>query len=75
MKTLGSDKAEFRMWNEKFINAIAQVLGTPWRTYMRNLNRKLDQSRTVLTDSELSEIEGINEVKITCNGDEAFEGL
>ena len=25
MKTLGSDKAEFRMWNEKFINAIAQV--------------------------------------------------
>ena len=29
MRTLGSDKAEFRMWNEKFINAIAQVLGTP----------------------------------------------
>ena len=36
MKTLGSDKAEFKIWNEKFINAIAQVLGTPWRMYMRN---------------------------------------
>ena len=25
MKTLGSDKAEFRVWNDKFINATAQT--------------------------------------------------
>ena len=62
MKTLCSDKAEFRMWNERFTNAIAQVLGVPWRMYMRNLNRKLDQSRTVLTQDELNHIEGIQEI-------------
>jgi len=75
MKALSSDKAEFKMWNEKFINAIAQVLGTPWRVYMRNLNRQLDQSRTVLTDDELNQIEGITEIKETGNCDEASEGL
>ena len=69
MRTLGSDKAEFRMWNEKFINAIAQVLGTPWRVYMRNLNRQLDQSRTVLTEEELNRIEGITKIKETGNCD------
>ena len=69
MKTLGSDKAEFRMWNERFINAIAQVLGVPWRMYMRNLNRKLDQSRTVLTQEELNQIEGIKEIDETGNCD------
>ena len=72
MRTLGSDKAEFRMWNEKFINAIAQVLGTPWRVYIRNLNRKLDQIRTVLTDDELVQIEGAQEIKETGNCDEGI---
>ena len=52
MKTLGSDKAEFKLWNDKFINAIAQTLGTPWRKYMRNLNRQLDTDRKVLTEGE-----------------------
>ena len=75
MRTLGSDKAEFRMWNERFINAIAQVLGIPWRMYMRNLNRKLDQDRTVLTDEELNQVEGIKEIKEIGNCDEASEGL
>ena len=75
MKTLGSDKAEFRMWNERFINAIAQVLGILWRVYMRNLNRKLDQSRTVLTQEELNQIEGIKEINDTGNCDEASEGM
>ena len=73
MKTLCSDKAEFRMWNEKFINAIAQILGTSWRKYMRNLNRQLDQDRRVLTKEELSKIEGIAEIGNYC--DEASEGL
>ena len=48
LKTLGSDKLEFKNWNEKFINATAQTFGTPWRTFMKNLNRKLDQERKVL---------------------------
>ena len=72
MKTLGSDKAEFRVWNDKFINAIAQTLGTPWRKYMRNLNRKLDQDRKPLTSDELGKIEGAEEVDDRC---EASEGL
>ena len=60
MKTLGSDKAAFRVWNDKFINAIAQTLGTPWRKYMRK--RKLDQDRKPLTSDELGKIEGAEEV-------------
>ena len=73
MKALCSDKSEFKMWNEKFINAVAQVLGTPWRKYMRNLNRQLDQDRRVLTQEELNKIEGIGELANHC--DEASEGL
>ena len=73
MKTLGSDKAEFRMWNEKFINAVAQVLGTSWRKYMRNLNRQLDQDRRLLTSEELYKISGIEEIGNF--GDEAAEGI
>ena len=45
LKMLGSDKAEFKSWNEKLINAAAQSLGTPWRKNMRNLNKALDQDR------------------------------
>ena len=32
IKTLISDKTTFRSWNEKLINALAQALGTSWRT-------------------------------------------
>merc|ERR1711951_184907 len=39
---------------------------------MRNLNRKLDQDRNVLTDDELNAIAGAGEIG---NGDEASEGL
>ena len=28
LKSLGSDKAEFKSWNDKLINAMAQTLGT-----------------------------------------------
>ena len=56
LKTLGSDKAEFKVWNDKFINAVAQTLGAPWRKYMRNLNRKLDQDRKPLTSDVLGKI-------------------
>ena len=72
LKTLGSDKAEFKIWNDKFINAVAQTLGTPWRKYMRNLNRQLDADRKVLAESELNSIEGADEIG---NGNEASEGL
>ena len=72
MKTLGSDKAEFKIWNDKFINAIAQTLGTPWRKFMRNLNRVLDQDRKVLTQDELNVIEGALDIG---DGDTASESL
>ena len=39
IKVLGSNKADFKNWNEKFINAIAQGAGTPWRKFMKNLNK------------------------------------
>ena len=39
LKNLGSDKAEFKAWNDKLINALAQTLGAPWRKFMKNLNR------------------------------------
>ena len=58
LRTLGSDKSEFRTWNSKLINAIASELGMPWRTFMSNLNRALDRDRKVLSNSELDEIEG-----------------
>ena len=58
LKTLGSDKSEFKNWNEKLINALSQSLGSPWRAFMRNLNRQLDKDRRVLLNNELNEIEG-----------------
>ena len=29
LKNLGSDKSEFKSWNDKLISALAQTLGTP----------------------------------------------
>ena len=62
LRTLGSDKAEFKNWNDRFVNAIAQVLGSPWRKFLRNLNRELDQNRKLLAKEELGHIEGATEV-------------
>ena len=58
LRTLGSDKTEFKSWNDKFVNAVAQSLGAPWRKFLRNLNRVLDQERKVLDDIDLAMIEG-----------------
>ena len=54
LKLLGSDKSEFKSWNEKLINALSQSLGKHWRTFMENLNRRLDQGRKVLEVEELN---------------------
>ena len=72
LRTLGSDKAEFKLWNDRFINAVAQTLGTSWRKYMRNINRQLDTDRRVLKEEELNRIEGAEEIG---NGIEASENL
>ena len=40
LKILGSNKSDFKNWNEKFINAIAQGAGSPWRKFMKNLNKQ-----------------------------------
>ena len=63
LETLGSNKLEFKNWNEKFINATAQTFGTPWRTFMKNLNRKLDQDSKVLDELDLDLLEGANELE------------
>ena len=54
LKILGSDKSEFKAWNEKLINALAQTLGTPWRKFVKSLNEHLDQTRKALTNQELT---------------------
>ena len=54
LTVLGSDKSVFKIWNETRIKAISQSLGAPWRLFMKNLNRKLDQDRKVLTADELN---------------------
>ena len=58
MKTLGSDKSEFKNWNEKFINALAQVLGPQWRVFMKSLNKELDTNRKIIPESDLHRING-----------------
>ena len=72
LKILGSDKSEFKSWNEKLVNAMAQSLGIPWRTFMRNLCRKLDQDRKVLTMDEVNEVPGALDIT---SGDSAAEDL
>ena len=62
LKILGSNKSDFKNWNEKFINAIAQGAGTPWRKFMKHLNKQLDQDRKVLTTQELDNIEGAGDI-------------
>ena len=58
LKMLGSDKSEFKNWNEKLINALSQSFGRHWRVFMENLNRKLDQDRKVMDAEELNRVEG-----------------
>ena len=58
MKAFGSDRSEFRVWNDRLINALSQALGSPWRKFMTNLNRALDQTRQVMTEHELNLIDG-----------------
>ena len=62
LKVLGSNKSDFQSWNGKFINAIAQGAGAPWRKFMNNLDKKLDQDRRTLTAQELDNIEGAEDI-------------
>ena len=57
-KVLGSDKADFKNWNEKLINAISQVLGSRWRKILKNLNEKLDQDRKIISKADIGQIGG-----------------
>ena len=72
LKTLGSDKSEFKNWNEKLINAVSQSLGTPWRLFMKNLNRRLDQDRKVLSLEEVNSVDGATSI---FNADSSSEDL
>ena len=72
LKILGSDKSEFKSWNDKFVNAMAQSLGKSWRKFMKNLNQTLDKERKVLTTDELNAITGASEIE---NAEVASEGI
>ena len=62
LKTLGSDKLEFKNWNEKLINATSQTFGTHWRKFMKSLNQKLDQDRKVLDDVDVDLLDGAGQL-------------
>ena len=62
LKVLGSNKSDFKSWNEKFINAITLGAGTPWRKFLMNLNKQLDQDRKVLTAQDLDNVEGAGDI-------------
>ena len=55
IKVLGSDKAGFRLWNHKFINAVTQI-HTGARGLFEALQLKLDTARGVFTDREIYEL-------------------
>ena len=74
LRTLGANKAEFKNWNERLINALAQCLGAQWRPFMTNLNRELDVARRVLTATEVSNIVGYSLVNIV-QGDHQDESI
>ena len=63
LKTLGSDKSDFKTWNEKLLNVMAQTLGTGWREFMHNLNSELDRNRNVLDSSQVQLVEGFLNLK------------
>ena len=69
LKMLGSKKEEFKNWNEKLVNATTQVFGLEWRTFMNNLNEKLDIDRKVLTVQELGQVPGATRIAdpLKCN--------
>ena len=56
--TLGSDKSQFKSWNEKLISVLFQTLGLGWRKFMRSLHRQLDQDRRILDVAELDKLDG-----------------
>ena len=56
LKVLGSNKSDFKNWNEKLINATTQSVGPDWRKFIRSLNEKLDLERKVLTGAEIAQV-------------------
>ena len=74
LRILGSDKSEFKNWNEKFVNAVAQSLGAAWRKFLCNLNKTLDQERKVLDDFDVARIPGAASVNHK-SGDKEIEDI
>ena len=63
IKVLGSDREAFKMWNKKLINTMSSAVGKNWRKYMNVLNKKLDGARTELTEEQLKDLEGYDELE------------
>ena len=51
LKAFGGERSSFREWNEKLLNALAQV-NASYRRALKNLNSKLETMDGVLDEDE-----------------------
>ena len=72
LKVLGSDKSEFKNWNQKLLNIMTQCLGKEWRTYMLELDKMLDVRQKVLDNDDLELLPGYDDLTDT---EQASESL
>ena len=56
LKTLGSEKSEFKLWNEKFVGGVSHVLGTSWRKFLHASNQRLDLDRKPLSSDDVQSL-------------------
>ena len=54
IKNLGSDKTGFRLWNQKFVNAVTQI-HTGARGFFEAIQVKLDTAKGAISDEEVFE--------------------
>ena len=63
IKMLGSDREGFKMWNKKLVNNLANAVGKNWRNYLKVLNEKLDGAAKELTEEQLKDLDGYEELE------------
>ena len=65
LKAFAGDRSKFREWNEKLLNALAQV-NSGYRQALKNLNNKLDTTGGMLDEDE-DDLERIMNGKLTAD--------
>ena len=64
LKSFKGDRKEFREWNEKLLNALAQVKHD-YRTAVKNLNRKLEAMDGIIPDDDSDDLLNILNGRLT----------